>query len=127
MRKLVSIVLLTLYLFSTTELCQLLKIPVLIEHYREHKRLNPEMTVTAFLRTHYDHPVKDGDYGKDRKLPFVVHSNPLILVFTVQPYTGLELRHHSFKVAKSVQIPVYNEDFCRQEFLNSIWEPPKYS
>jgi hypothetical protein len=84
-KKLISILLLFLYLVSTTELYQLLKIPNLIEHYWEHKELNPEMTLTAFLKTHYDHPVKDGDYGKDQKLPFIIHSAPLSLVFTINP------------------------------------------
>jgi hypothetical protein len=69
-KKLISILLLSLYLISTTEVYQLLKIPTLIEHYWEHKKLNPEMSLTAFLKTHYENPVKDGDYGKDQKLPF---------------------------------------------------------
>jgi hypothetical protein len=47
------------------------------------QKLNPEMSLTAFLKTHYDHPVKDGDYGKDQKLPFVIHSAPLTLIFTI--------------------------------------------
>jgi hypothetical protein len=84
-KKLISILLLSLYLISTTEVYQLLKIPTLIEHYWEHKKLNPEMSLTAFLKTHYENPVKDGDYGKDQKLPFVIHSAPLTLIFTIHP------------------------------------------
>ena len=79
-----------LYLVSTTELYQLFKIPELVEHYVEHKNLNPEMTLTAFLKTHYDHPVKDGDYGKDQRLPFIIHSSPLTLIFTINQGFSLE-------------------------------------
>ncbi len=31
------------------------------------------MPLITFLRAHYDHPAKDGDYGKDRQLPFVIY------------------------------------------------------
>lgn len=127
MKKLISIVLLFLYLVSTTELYQLLKIPELIEHYVEHKELNPEMTLTAFLRTHYDHPVKDGDYGKDRRLPFIIHSAPLSLVFTINPGFSFEAAIYHFSPLQFHKIPSKDEDLCYKGFLNSVWEPPRSS
>jgi len=125
-KKLISILLLSLYLVSTTELYQLLKIPQLIEHYCEHKALNPEMSLTAFLKTHYDHPVKDGDYGKDQRLPFIIHSAPLALVFTVNQGFSFENRSNFFQQVKSHKIPCCDEDFYCKGFLNSVWEPPRY-
>jgi hypothetical protein len=65
----------------------------LVEHYWEHKELNPEMTLTAFLKTHYDHPVKDGDYGKDQKLPFIIHSAPLSLFLRLIRNSVLKQNH----------------------------------
>jgi hypothetical protein len=126
-KKLISILLLSLYLVSTTELYQLLKVPELIEHYCEHKALNPEMSLTAFLKTHYDHPVKDGDYGKDQRLPFIIHSIPLTLVFTINQGFSLETRNDLFQHIKSHKIPFYDEDFYCKGFLNSVWEPPRYA
>lgn len=126
MKKLISILLLSLYLVSTTELYQLLKIPTLIEHYWEHKALNPEMTLTAFLKTHYDHPVKDKDYSKDQKLPFIIHSAPLALVFTMSQGFHFEAGNEQFRQIKSHKIPSYDEDFCYRGFLNSVWEPPRH-
>ncbi len=127
MKKLISILLLFLYLVSTTELYQLLKIPELIEHYVEHKELNPDMTLTAFLRTHYDHPVKDGDYGKDQRLPFIIHSAPLSLVFTINPGFSFETVTYHFSPLKIHRIPSKDEDLCHKGFLNSVWEPPRFS
>ncbi|PTT43609.1 hypothetical protein DBR28_00425 [Chryseobacterium sp. HMWF028] len=125
MKKLISILLLSLYLVSTTEVYQLLKIPTLIEHYWEHKKLNPEMSLTAFLKTHYDHPVKDGDYGKDQKLPFVIHSAPLNLIFTINRGFYFETVTYHISPLQSHKIPSKNEDFCYKGFTGSIWEPPK--
>ncbi|SDH70304.1 hypothetical protein SAMN05421846_101616 [Chryseobacterium taeanense] len=126
MKKLISILLLSLYLVSTTELYQLLKIPTLIEHYCEHKKLNPEMSLTAFLKTHYENPVKDGDFGKDQKLPFIIHTTPLALVFIVGDTFNFELKNDHFKQIKSRKIPSKNDRFCYKGFLRTAWEPPKY-
>lgn len=127
MKKLISILLLFLYLVSTTELYQLLKIPELVEHYFEHKELNPDMTLTAFLKTHYNHPVKDGDYGKDQKLPFIIHSTPLSLVFTINPEFSFETEPYHFDALEFHKIPSKDEDLCYKGFLNSVWEPPRLS
>ena len=124
MKKWVSILLLSLYLVSTTELNQLLKLPILVEHYIEHKGLNPEMTFTEFLKIHYDHPVKDSDYKTDQKLPFADDSFPLALVFTVNPDFSVEIKK---------QIPCdhpkvtfsYSPVFYHKDAVNSIWQPPK--
>ncbi|MCS4302455.1 hypothetical protein [Chryseobacterium sp. BIGb0232] len=117
-----------LYLVSTTELYQLLKIPELIEHYIEHKELNPEMTLTAFLKTHYDYPVKDGDYGKDQRLPFIIHSTPLALIFTINnTFSFDEFIEAKFISLALHKIPSKDEDLCYKGFLNSVWEPPRFS
>ena len=104
MKKWVSILLLSLYLLSTTELNQLLKLPVLIEHYLEHKNLNPEMTLVAFFKMHYDHPVKDADYKTDRKLPFIIHST-LSLVFTLNTDFSFEISGSDYKYFHIQNIP----------------------
>ncbi|WP_415327848.1 hypothetical protein [Chryseobacterium sp. MMS23-Vi53] len=125
MKKLISIILLSLFLVCTTELYQLLKIPTLVEHYFEHKELNPEMSLVAFLKTHYQHPAKDGDYGKDQKLPFVMHSQPLVLVFTVNQNFNFEIKKDFLNPLKSPKIPSKDEDFCYKGFAGSVWEPPR--
>jgi len=117
---------LTLFLVSTTELYQLLKIPTLIEHYWEHKNLNPEMPLIAFLKTHYDHPAKDGDFGKDQKLPFVIHAQPLVLVFMVSPNLNIVINKDLQKTITLQKIPSFDEHVFCKGFRNLVWEPPKY-
>ena len=124
MKQWISILLLSFYLVSTTELYQLLKIPTLIEHFIEHSGDNPEMTLISFLKMHYDHPVKDADYQTDQKLPFVTHSSHLVLVFTVNPNLTVEVKkpiitdHHK-------KIVSFGNLFYDKDDSNSIWQPPK--
>ncbi|WP_449388236.1 hypothetical protein [Chryseobacterium lineare] len=125
MKKLISILLLSLYLVSTTELYQLLKLPVLIEHYIEHKNLSPEMSFTAFLKVHYDHPVKDNDYETDQKLPFVSHASLFSVVFTVNPSLDFYVKekvYHTLEIKKTF----YKSVLYNKEIVNSIWEPPRF-
>ncbi|KYH07443.1 hypothetical protein EGI15_06860 [Chryseobacterium cucumeris] len=125
MRKLISILLLSLFLVSTTELYQFLKIPLLIEHYITHKNLNPEMSLAAFLKTHYDHPVKDSDHDQDQRLPFVSHANLLSVVFTINPSLDF---HCVEKVFTPIEIKktFYKSALYNKEILNSIWQPPRF-
>ena len=125
MKKMISILLILLYLVSTTELYQLLKIPDLVEHYFEHKKLNPEMPVIAFFKAHYNHPVKDGDYGKDQKLPFIIHAKPLNLVFTLQQNFRLETQDRTFRKLVSHKMHSKDENHCFKGFTGSVWKPPK--
>ncbi|MCW3161628.1 hypothetical protein [Chryseobacterium oryctis] len=121
----ISILLLFFYLVSTTELYQFLKIPILVEHFMEHKDLNPGMTVGAFLKLHYDDPVQDSDYQTDQKLPFVSHSCPLLVAFTVEPSLYLHFTEKIFKEILSKET-IYKSFYYNKEILNSIWQPPKF-
>ena len=125
MKKLISILLLSLYLVSTTELYQFLKVPVLIEHYLEDKEQNPKLTIGSFFKIHYDNPVKDSDYTTDQKLPFVSHAAHLIIVCTpATPFTFQLSDKESNPIIKSKQT-FYKSIFYNKDILNSIWQPPK--
>jgi hypothetical protein len=125
-KKLIAILLLSLFLVSTTELYQLLKIPDLIEHYFEHKQLNPDMPLIAFLKAHYEHPVKDGDYGKDQKLPFIIHAKPLNILFTIGSRFRMEFAEETLRKTYFHKIPSKDEDHRFRGFAGSVWEPPRF-
>jgi hypothetical protein len=127
MRKFLAIFFLTLYLITATELRQLLKFPVLIEHFSEHKNQNQSITFWKFLKIHYfEDVIHDADYEKDMKLPFKSHSScnsALTLVFlvnevnfTIQPVNIIEER-------KTVS-NIYALQFTACH-LNTIWQPPQ--
>lgn len=125
MKKWFTIILLSLYLCSTTELYQFLKVPILVEHYFEHKAINPDMTVYAFLKLHYDHHVKDADWQTDEKLPFITHHDFSNFVFTLNPPFTIEIKEKILP-AFSRKIFVYNDAVLDWEIIDSIWQPPKF-
>ncbi|MGV6943468.1 hypothetical protein [Sphingobacterium kyonggiense] len=127
MKNMLAIFLLSVYLISTTELSQLLKVPALVEHFFEHKEKDPEMTVMAFLKIHYqgdhfkDHP-KDEDYDQDQRLPFMNlnYSSHLFIVESLDSYSKL-LQVELIEADH----PIVEEVYLKQDFLSSIWQPPK--
>ncbi|WP_312399896.1 hypothetical protein [Chryseobacterium sp.] len=124
-KRWIAIILLFLHLCSTTELYQFLKIPILIEHYIEHKAVNSDITVYEFLKLHYDHHVKDADWQTDQKLPFITHHDLPTIVFTLQNPFFIEFSHFNGSISKR-KIPVYNDAFSDLKFINSVWQPPKF-
>lgn len=71
MRKISCILFTALYMLCFSEMHQFLKIPVLIQHYTEHKQQNPSIGFLDFLAIHYDGLFeKDADYQRDQQLPF---------------------------------------------------------
>lgn len=66
------------FLFSSTELHELVRLPLLITHYFHHSHSNREMGLTGFIRLHYtgEHPA-DQDDGEDRQLPFKTQNDGL--------------------------------------------------
>ncbi|MBC9911928.1 hypothetical protein [Chitinophaga varians] len=71
MKKATAIFLLLVYLFGSTDASQLLKFPLLVEHFQKHKQENVHMTLLTFLKLHYvDEQPFDDDYLQDMQLPF---------------------------------------------------------
>jgi hypothetical protein len=126
LKQFLAISLLSLFLVSTTELYQLVKLPMLIEHFKEHKEEDKRMTLWTFLCIHYDFDVKkDEDYAKDIKLPFKSNDS---LVNTV----AIDFVSHSFQAISSkiiyssaARIRQSDETYLPTSFLSSIWQPPK--
>lgn len=80
MRRFTAILLLSLQLLTSTELCQLLKLPVLIEHFREHGELYKDFSFFSFIRLHYfTKDDQDGDYDRDMQLPFKTNAGALLI------------------------------------------------
>lgn len=79
-------------LITNTELYQLAKLPILLEHYHEHKAGG--MSFTAFLKQHYFNGEKQNpDYERDMQLPFkrpsAVSSISFLMSVPEQPLTGI--------------------------------------
>jgi len=124
-KKFLSILLLSIYLISTTELSQLLKLNLLVEHFMEHKQADKTLTILQFLNMHYaQENVKDADYEKDMKLPFKTlntSNSPIMAFFQTET---LVLKNKSLFKNNNETI-VYNSKFLVSSYLSNIWNPPK--
>lgn len=124
MKQPVLISLLLLHLLGNTELCQLLSVPKLFEHFRTHKLWNPKASFVTFVSAHYlGTDGIDGDNDQDRELPFmhVFHQTSLIstappVICSAEPgRIPAELR--TFKIRNNVNLsPAY---------VGSLLRPPQ--
>jgi hypothetical protein len=64
-------ILFMLLIAESTGLFQLVKLPALYEHFREHQHINPEVNFLTFLSMHYlGDDNNDDDDERDMQLPF---------------------------------------------------------
>ncbi len=127
LKKAIPIFFLAIFLLSTTQLRELLKLPLLYEHFQEHSQLNKNISIASFLKIHYAEPTtKDADYEKDMKLPFKsldCFSSALTFYFN---------NFQFFSLAPKVQYTLSSKNFYTYQFsyssafLSSIWQPPKF-
>lgn len=111
-------------IISGTEIHQLLKIPVLLSHFRDHRNENPGLSFIAFLKIHYsdDHP-QDNDDREDNELPFksigdIAHIDTPVLekrIVTIAKY-NYSKKHFTF----------YREGTPKRRSF-SIFHPPRIS
>ncbi len=127
MLKIYTIFLLLLQLLANTELCQLLKMPLLSQHYTEHVLVNKDISFIAFLNMHYFNgdPV-DADFEADMQLPFKTPSGTLLMNQSQSvpvPQAGILLTHPVAETQSALEKP------CLQwvAAVNSrnIFQPPK--
>lgn len=124
MKKLTVIVLLSSYFLSTTELNQLLRVPVLISHFVEHNEMG-SMSFWEYLTHHYGGHDKDGDWDTDSKLPFMQHSDLLqVTVVTPKNIYFLHSKKHYF--SSKNYFSFYKDKFIYSISLGGIWQPPKF-
>lgn len=127
MRQFTVLFFLTAVLFTATPLQQLFKLPVLVQHYYEHKQIDKNISIIAFLKLHYleEEEGSDTDDKRDQQLPFKS------LAHFVTPTTinaGLtadaEIVIKPTIIGKPLLNPVYKQ-LKSSQYLSSIWQPPK--
>ena len=124
MKKYITIFLLLCYMFSMTELHQVLKAPLLVEHYYEHND-KEELSVLTFLEMHYlNGNIKDADFEKDMKLPFKNFQDNHTNVVLSLPETTNFFNFIIYSVSEQKSFCFENQ-VNTSSFLTSIWQPPK--
>jgi hypothetical protein len=116
------------YLFSATELSELLKVDHVFSHFKEHQSKTNNLNFSDFLYSHYvNHGTDNGDQDKDKDLPFHSHSESCTSNFSIPvvlPVTIIDLKILSFQDYKNGYSNYFPEGEVNS-YLESIWQPPQ--
>ncbi len=127
-KKLCAIFLLASYLFSATDIKEIFKINVVINHLHEHQKKDQSILLIDFLVMHY--VTDDGnnmDDNTDKSLPFKSADSHLAsLNFVSVPLSFSLCEFQFFDDAKSCFLNA-REFFILPNFYASIWHPPQLS
>jgi hypothetical protein len=127
MVKCISIMFLSIYLFSVVQVNELLKIPNMFEHYQEHQENEPTISLLQFICIHYMYgEVYDDDFEKDMKLPFKSHSSNCLctFIFCLVNQNFSFTTKFFFKEFKKQKF-IYTFSFI-SSYLSAIWQPPQF-
>jgi hypothetical protein len=126
-KRVIAFFLVSIYMMSFSELHQFLKLPILVQHFVEHQKKDPSISLLAFLEEHYVHQyIVDDDYQRDKELPFregdcVVNNSitcechhPVIEL----PYSSTEVKH---------EFVWYNEKDKPLVSVADIFQPPRFT
>lgn len=128
-KKYVSIFLLAVYMLSTnSELLELVKLPILVEHFIEHKQWDPRISFLKFMYIHYFEDNDDNKYGdqaRDMQMPFktTCHSSVEQVGFIIPSPDFAVIPRTIFKDRK--QKLFADPSPYSSQYLSSIWQPPR--
>ncbi len=125
MRKLIAIFFVSIFLSSSTQFIEVLKLPLLIEHYFEHKAENKNITFIDFIKLHYAENTHYASHHKDKELPFkAFHQGNCISIALLKTDINITIVN-----SKVPTVPLKHNSFYSSQFLSyytaSIWQPPK--
>ncbi|MDD2984398.1 MAG: hypothetical protein PHQ74_13515 [Crocinitomicaceae bacterium] len=124
MKNGITILFLSVYLFSSTELNQLLKLPILYEHYQEHHLEDNSLSMLDFISMHYSNNDTDKTDQEDMKLPFKSPDgcfSASMFAFITQPLEFTE----KFIFFEKEPLNNYSYKEFSSSYLSSIWQPPR--
>jgi hypothetical protein len=121
LKRFFAISLLALYINSYTEFHEALRLPVLFEHYAEHKSLVSDISFWEFLVMHYKSDVNHDDH--DGQLPFKVPGHSFVAAATAIPATKIIVK----EVQPQAEITHFSfyEEAPHSSYLQKIFQPPR--
>ena len=127
MRRAIAISFLLIFLTTHTAFGQFLRVPVLVHHYLEHVEQD-NFSLFQFLSEHYtskiNHP--DDQHHDHEKLPFKSTQNQTSQVVMTVPYPIFSFVQRILKTVE-IKITIRNTQHYSNAYLNSIWQPPRFS
>lgn len=126
-KKSVSIIFFSIYLLSTNAaLLELAKLPLLAEHYSEHKKWNPDISFISFIWMHYlDDDNKYADQARDQQMPFKTTYHPSLSL------AGFIVPSPEYAIVPKISVRTQKQRLITDsyihssQYLSSIWQPPR--
>ena len=122
MKFLISFILF-IYVFVSTPLLELVKLPRLYTHYIEHKKENQQLSFTGFLYLHYGDEAHAESHHNS--LPFK-SCNYIYVLILEMPANVIIVKCH--EIQKKIYTPlryIYETRYIFQ-YLHAIWQPPRF-
>jgi hypothetical protein len=125
--KFISIFFFSVYLLSVTEAHQLLKLPVVFEHFAEHQLENEHIGFLEFLDMHYMHGnPQDDDYERDMQLPFKTTADCVSAVGFAPVPAQIEMNIQYGIILLEKKNYIIRDVFTHTAYLSNIWQPPQF-
>jgi hypothetical protein len=102
----------------------MLKLPVLVQHFKEHRAENSNITFTEFIVLHYfsGNP-KDKDYNRDQQLPF--RTNDVVLLTSTVVVPGQVVFDFAPPPHNEVMYSLFYIKQLTPKHSFGVWQPPK--
>jgi hypothetical protein len=101
--------------------------PILIQHFVEHRQRDPHISLLAFLNEHYVHQyIRDADYQRDNQLPFR-HSDCCAVTTALNcecPASTVIVLPARILETKNEYI-LHDEESCSLLSVADIFQPPR--
>ena len=123
MNKVFAIFLITIFLCANTSIGQFLKVPNLIEHYKEYQtEVNSDSnSFTQFIKAHYSKTTDNKD-KEHQNLPFKTFENTTHVLFS---FSIFNFQLNVIKPLISVKKKFFYKNSFKSNLFTSIWLPPK--
>lgn len=125
MGKVNAIVLLSLYISVNTDVRDLVRVPVLFEHFSEHRQEDKDISFADFIIFHYfSGDIRDADFERDQQLPFKrTHCEMTSATIAVPTENSPVIVCRAVgALEKTVRFTPF---FSSSSARNPIWQPPR--
>ncbi|RFZ94118.1 hypothetical protein D0C36_00745 [Mucilaginibacter conchicola] len=124
MKKALLYIIVTVIVAQNTELDQLAKLPILFQHFKEHRQRDSSVTLMQFLGMHYwGDDLNDNDNDRDMQLPFKKMDAHATYVYLLPALRVIENDTQVKPVNNSFS--EYRPDYFPDPALSSLFRPPQ--
>lgn len=125
-KRLIAISFLLVFISANTAFGELLKLPILIHHFWEHRQAASNETIIDFLCEHYSDTIQHDDdkHHDHEKLPFKSADCHFAQVVITVPEQRFLIEKKIFFIP-TIKQPIYNIEPHANEYLHLIWQPPR--